>query len=592
MKEEIKLNADDLVSISIYHVNEYPMHYHEEPELIFILSGTATLHTAFYTIESVPENEFLFINSTTLHNIERCGDEPCQVMSVYFHMSKMAALYNVPAFSVLSIASFDKFNSPQIISRLRDTLVKMACARYLPESMFQTPSDLAMECYAYMMNNFQWHYYEDYVLHNYPQRLPLSQITRTEQVLGYIQEHQKEKLTLSSVAETFYLSKYYLSHLFKKSIGISFQDLLNAVRLNTALYSLLGTQQSIEEISAECGFSSPAYFRKAFATHAKTSLSSYRKKYSKRTLQKMRPDITPLSETEQKTAFLSYQKKYYPDQLLPQGIEKIPVHVKLTAPPLSFQLPESLYQLDLTPCSLIHPDFAEDIVKSMRFRSMHAHKDDFLPLYHSYGSWRFTNEIQRLANQNGVLFSVDDTKAQAASDARLGFGEMIAAIIGAADHENPVCCRGTIIGGPNAMYTDNGFRTGWYYLYYLLHQLKNTVIFSNDCCLVTMENCEICILCFNEGEARKEIFLHLEDIVCNYSILTYSMALNGDTEEGMWHSLGAPNPAPDALLDTIRHSCFPHVSYTRSTAQYDLFRDITVEPGEIKLLTLMPLESA
>lgn len=474
----------------------------------------------------------------------------------------MAALYHVPDFSVLSIASFDKFNSPQIIADLRDNLVKMARAHYLPESTQQTPSDLAMECYAYMMNNFQWHYYEDHVLHNYPQRLPLSQITRTEQVLEYIQEHQKEKLTLSSVAETFYLSKYYLSHLFKKSLGISFQDLLNAVRLNTALYSLLGTQRSIEEISAECGSSSPAYFRKAFATHAKTSLSSYRKKYSQRTLQKVRPDITRLSEAEEKTAFLSYQRKYYPDQLLPQGVEKISAHVKLTAPPLPYRLPESLYQLDLTPRSLMHPDFMEDIIKSMRFRSMHANKDDFLPLYHSYGSWRFTSEIQQIADQNGVLFSVDDTNARAA-----------------------------VINAPNAMYTDNGFRTSWYYLYYLLHQLKDSVVFSNDCCLITMENREICILCFNEGQSRKELFLHLEDIVCNYSILTYSMALNGDTEESMWCSLGVPDPVPDMLLHTIRHSCFPKVSYTRSTAQYDLFRDITVEPGEINLLSLMPLES-
>lgn len=591
MKEEIKFNSDDLMSISIYNVNEYPMHYHEEPELIFILSGTATLHTAFYTIEAASENEFLFINGTTVHNIERNGEEPCQVMSVYFHMSKMAALYHVPDFSVLSIASFDKFNSPRIIADLRDNLVKMACAHYLPESTQQTPSDLAMECYAYMMNNFQWHYYEDYVLHNYPQRLPLSQITRTEQVLEYIQEHQKEKLTLSSVAETFYLSKYYLSHLFKKSLGISFQDLLNAVRLNTALYSLLGTQRSIEEISAECGFSSPAYFRKAFATHAKTSLSSYRKKYSQRTLQKARPDITRLSEAEEKTAFLSYQRKYYPDQLLPQGVEKISAHVKLTAPPLPYRLPESLYQLDLTPRSLMHPDFTEDIIKSMRFRSMHANKDDFLPLYHSYGSWRFTSEIQQIADQNGVLFSVDDTNARAAVDHWPGCYEMISKIMGAADKENDACCRAAVINAPNAMYTDNGFRTSWYYLYYLLHQLKDSVVFSNDCCLITMENREICILCFNEGQSRKELFLHLEDIVCNYSILTYSMALNGDTEESMWCSLGAPDPVPDMLLHTIRHSCFPKVSYTRSTAQYDLFRDITVEPGEINLLSLMPLES-
>ena len=54
------------------------------------------------------------------------------------------------------------------------------------------------------------------------------------QIQGYIAEHYAEKLTLTSIANQFYISPYYLSRLFKKTINLSLIEYINGVRIKAA----------------------------------------------------------------------------------------------------------------------------------------------------------------------------------------------------------------------------------------------------------------------------------------------------------------------------------------------------------------------
>ena len=83
MKETRNYSRYEIVSVSIYDNIEYPMHYHPDPEMIFVLEGAARIHTSYYTIDRMEENEFLFINRSTVHNIEKIGSEPCRIMSIH-----------------------------------------------------------------------------------------------------------------------------------------------------------------------------------------------------------------------------------------------------------------------------------------------------------------------------------------------------------------------------------------------------------------------------------------------------------------------------------------------------------------------------
>ena len=42
-----------------------------------------------------------------------------------------------------------------------------------------------------------------------------------ENLMDYIEEHLDEELTLEKLAGEFFVSKYYIAHIFKENIGLS-----------------------------------------------------------------------------------------------------------------------------------------------------------------------------------------------------------------------------------------------------------------------------------------------------------------------------------------------------------------------------------
>lgn len=69
------------------------------------------------------------------------------------------------------------------------------------------------------------------------------------QIQGYIAEHYAEKLTLTSIANQFYISPYYLSRLFKKTINLSLIEYINGVRIKAAQNMIEKTNESISSVA-------------------------------------------------------------------------------------------------------------------------------------------------------------------------------------------------------------------------------------------------------------------------------------------------------------------------------------------------------
>ena len=82
-------------------------------------------------------------------------------------------------------------------------------------------------------------------------------------VLDYIEEHYGEPLNLEQLAASFYVSKYYLSHLFSKKTGISLFRYLTQKRLMEAR-QLLARGVPPSEVCQRCGFGDYANFYRAF----------------------------------------------------------------------------------------------------------------------------------------------------------------------------------------------------------------------------------------------------------------------------------------------------------------------------------------
>ncbi len=86
-----------------------------------------------------------------------------------------------------------------------------------------------------------------------------------ENVIEYINIHYCEKITLDIIADQFFVSKYYLSHLFNEVVGTSLHRYIILKRLVHAK-QMLSSGIRPTTAAANCGFSDYAGFYRAFTS--------------------------------------------------------------------------------------------------------------------------------------------------------------------------------------------------------------------------------------------------------------------------------------------------------------------------------------
>ena len=98
-------------------------------------------------------------------------------------------------------------------------------------------------------------------------------------VSNYINRHMSETITVEAIAKEFFLSRSYLSKLFKAESNMSLSDFILTKKTDEAKYLLRYTNKSLTDISLSLGFSSPGHFSRVFKKYASITPHKYRKKY-------------------------------------------------------------------------------------------------------------------------------------------------------------------------------------------------------------------------------------------------------------------------------------------------------------------------
>lgn len=94
----------------------------------------------------------------------------------------------------------------------------------------------------------------------------------------YIDSHLDEDLSLDVLANQFFLSKYYISHYFKNSLGISVHQYITKKRLDACSKALI-TGADITETFSDYGFSDYSSFYRAFKKQFGISPKEYKNMY-------------------------------------------------------------------------------------------------------------------------------------------------------------------------------------------------------------------------------------------------------------------------------------------------------------------------
>lgn len=86
---------------------------------------------------------------------------------------------------------------------------------------------------------------------------------RIKDVIKYIKSHLTEKITLDRLSEHHNISKFYLSHEFKKYTGTSIIEYINVLRCINAR-ALLKNAFSVQSAATASGFENMSYFTKTY----------------------------------------------------------------------------------------------------------------------------------------------------------------------------------------------------------------------------------------------------------------------------------------------------------------------------------------
>ena len=98
-------------------------------------------------------------------------------------------------------------------------------------------------------------------------------------IRDYLDGHFTEKISLDALAEQFFISKFYLTRVFKEQFGVSISTYLLNKRITKAKQLLRFSDRKLEDIGYQCGLGAPHYFSRVFKQVEGITPSEFREKW-------------------------------------------------------------------------------------------------------------------------------------------------------------------------------------------------------------------------------------------------------------------------------------------------------------------------
>lgn len=272
-KEYISYINDLPISISLQSIKDYPIHWHNCLEIIFVLEGTVNvlIESGNYEVQA---NELEIINCDEAHKIY----SKVQNKILIFHIDPtfFEKYYNdMENIYFYTNSSEEGAQQEEKYDNLRKYLSILACEIIQKSENFDDQIEsVLVKLLFHLINNFHYLNYDDKELKENE-----IQFERYHRISKYIYNNYMNKISLQDIADQEYLSSYYLSHQLKDMAGTNFKELLNIVRVDESIKLLLDTDKTLSDISYDVGFSHTRYYNKSFKTYYNCTPLQFRKKY-------------------------------------------------------------------------------------------------------------------------------------------------------------------------------------------------------------------------------------------------------------------------------------------------------------------------
>ncbi len=273
MEQACEIIPNNNAGFRIFVVNPlYGMpHIHKEFEISCVLEGTVSVNIQGSGWK-LNKGDLFVVNPYESHELHATGKTNILSLQVSYDFFSSY-------FPEIDTFYFDRYWILKDTDEFRNrifVMLKTIARVYLKQDDFYS-----IRCHA-LINELFFLLYDNvgyYKLSDKDHRTSLSRGARMRRITRYIDEHYCDKLLLSDIAAAEDLSLHYLSHFFRDSYGMPFQDYLSRIRCEHARHMLLNTDDKLIDICNECGFSDPKYFMRCFRKIYGCSPREYRNSF-------------------------------------------------------------------------------------------------------------------------------------------------------------------------------------------------------------------------------------------------------------------------------------------------------------------------
>lgn len=281
--EPMKQIVDTLINDSIevtHQVRSEPFtdmvisHYHPSFEIYYLMEGERIYFVKDQSY-SIQKGDFVFIPPNIIHKTLTNESYAHERILISFDHSFLSSITeHIPAIDWYN--AFDQDNpviTVQLSKRgvLQDIMLKILTIYEENEPDSRAYLQVLVLELLLLINR-----YKD-KKHNLKADGQSPTDKRVFDIVRYINANYMNQLSLRSISQLFFISPYYLSHIFKDSTGFSFCDYLIQLRILEAKKLLGQTKYTMTHIAELVGFESSTHFGRTFKKVTGLTPRDYRK---------------------------------------------------------------------------------------------------------------------------------------------------------------------------------------------------------------------------------------------------------------------------------------------------------------------------
>ncbi len=265
------------------HDDDMRMHYHHDFwELVIVLSGTAT-HAVDNEEYVISRGDVFVINSKIPHGYRNTDNfRICNIMfQPDIFNSERGYIGTLSGFHALFVIEPYLTESSCFKSRLKLSIDDYEKIKRRLDSMVKEYDEKDFGWQTAIKSLFMLLSVELSRLYSFKNIGGKESVIYIAKPIAYIEEHFKEQISLSELADMASISPRHLTRLFSETYKTTPLKYINSLRLNYAGDLLENTAMSISDISFASGFLDSNYFSRAFKKKFGKTPIEYRKSNDK-----------------------------------------------------------------------------------------------------------------------------------------------------------------------------------------------------------------------------------------------------------------------------------------------------------------------